>query len=157
MSVDWDEIGKIVSYLAPVLIFLVANGFFRKKKEQQGQVAVVKSLLAEIDYNQKLLESFSLQRQIKKFRTATWERHQDKLDYLEDDGLHTTLTATYDIAREFNQQIDMAKQYRSTSYLESLQAGRLQKPLEQSQQGLQQWLEMNRNRPKAAPLKTSPK
>lgn len=154
MNVNWDEIGKIISYLAPVLIFLAANGLFRKRKEQQRQVAVVKGLLAEIDYNQKLLESFSRQRQIKRFRTATWDRHQGKLDYLED-GLHASLTTTYDIIQEFNQQIDTARQYRSASYLESLTPGRLQKPLEQSQQGLQQWLEMNRDRPKAAALKTS--
>ncbi len=154
MSVDWDEIGKIVSYLVPVIIFIAANGFFKKQKGPERQFAVVKSLLAEIDYNRKLLESFSLRRQIKKFRLTVWEKNKGRLDYLEAGGLHATMTAAYDITWEFNQQIAMARQYQSTSYLESLKADRLQKPLEQSQQGLQQWLEMNRNRPKATPAQT---
>jgi len=33
VDIDWDEIGKILGYLAPVIFFLVFNVLFRKQQE----------------------------------------------------------------------------------------------------------------------------
>ena len=109
---------------------------------------MVKSLLSEIDYNQKLMESFSLVWETKKFKTATWERNKDKIDYVEDKGLYSTLVDVYEIAKEFNREIDMAKKYKSTSYLVSIKVDRLRKPLAKSKEGLQQWLDLNKGKKK---------
>ena len=146
MDFEWDEIGKIFGYMLPVIFFVVFNVLFRKQQEQKKRVTVVKSLLSEIDYNQKLAESFSTGLQIKKFKTATWDRNKDKLNYMDDEGLYSALVDSYEIAREFNREIDMAKNYKSTSYLASIKLDRLREPLARSKQGLQEWLERNRNK-----------
>lgn len=150
MDFDWSDIGKIFGYFVPVVLFLVFNVLFRKQQEQKRQVMMVKGLLSEIEYNQKLIESLSMQLQTKKFKTATWDKNKDKIDYIEDKGLYSILAGAYEIAAEFNREIDAAKKHKSTSYLVGIKAERLREPLERSKQGLQEWLELNKGEKKIA-------
>ncbi len=149
MDFDWEEIGKILSYLIPVVVFIVFNIFFRKQQEQKRRLTVVKNLLSEIDYNQKLMEAFLMRWQTKKFKTGVWGRNRDKMDYI-DQGLRTTLAGAYEIAEEFNKEIDAAKKYKSPDYLASIRVDRLREPLAKSRQGLEEWLELNKGRKKPA-------
>ena len=143
---DWDEIGKIFTYLIPVLIFVVFNVVFRKQQEQKRREVVVKSLLSEIDRNYKIMESFSLRWQTKKFKTSIWDRNKNKIGYMQDEGLYYNLVNTYEVIEGFNREIDMAKKYNSTSYLVNIEVDKLKGPLEKSRQGLQAWLEMSKTR-----------
>lgn len=145
MDFDWGEIGKFFSYLIPVIIFILFNVFFRKRQEQKRRLGVVRSLLSEINYNQKLMEAFLFQWQAKKFKTGNWKRNRDKMDYI-DQGLHTTLAGAYEIAEEFNKEIDAAKKHKSASYMASIQVDRLKEPLANSKQGLEEWLQLNEGR-----------
>ena len=147
MDFDWGEIGKILSYLVPVIILILVNVVFRKQKEQKRRLEVVKSLLSEIDYNQKLMEAFSFRWQTKKFKTRNWKKNKDKMDYI-DQSLHATLASAYGIAEEFNREIDAAKKYKSASYLASIQVDRLKEPLAKSRQGLEEWLQLNKGKGK---------
>ena len=108
MDFDWGDIGKILSYLLPVIILIMVNVFFRKQREQKRRLAVVRSLLSEIDYNQKLMEAFSFQWQAKKFKTGNWKKNRDKMDYI-DQSLHTILADGYEIAEGFNREIRRLK------------------------------------------------
>ena len=144
---DLGEISKILVYVVPVIILLVVNAFFRKQKQQQARLSVVRSLLSEINYNQKLMEAFSLQWQTKKFKTATWKRNKDKMDYI-DSGLRYTLADAYEIAEGFNREIDAAKKHKSVSYLAGIRMDRLKEPLAKSKQGLEEWLALNQSKGK---------
>ena len=145
MDFDWGEIGKVLGYLVPLIILILINVFFRKQQEQKRRLTVVRSLLSEIEYNQKHMEAFSFQWQTKKFKIGNWKRNKDKMDYI-DQSLHVTLTGTYKIAEEFNRDIEAAKKYKSTSYLASIQVDRLKEPLSKSKQGLEEWLQLNKGR-----------
>lgn len=147
MDFDWGEIGKIFSYLLPVIVFILFNIFFRKQQEQQRRLAVVKSLLSEIEHNQKLMEAFLMRWQTRKFKTGNWKRNKDKMDYI-DRGLRATLAGAYGIAEEFNKDIAAAKKHKSPGYLAGIQVDRLKEPLAKSKQGLEEWLELNKGRKK---------
>jgi len=147
LDFDWEEIGKILSYLIPVAVFIVFNVLFRKQREQKRRLAVVKSLIAEIDHNQKLMEAFLHRWQYKKFKTGHWKKNKDKMDYI-DQGLCTTLVSTYEIAEGFNREIEAAKQHKSVSYLAGIRVDRLRDPLAKSRQGLEEWYELNKDRKK---------
>jgi hypothetical protein len=142
LDFDWGEIGQVLSYLIPVIAFILFNVFFRKQQERKRRQQVVRSLLSEIDYNQKLLETFLYKWQTKKFKTGTWKANQAKMDYI-DQGLLSTLAGAYDIAEQFNSEIEAAKKHRSASYLVGIQVDRLREPLAKSRQGLEEWLELN--------------
>ena len=145
MDFDWSEIGSVLGYLIPVILFLIFNVFFKKQQEQKRRVTVVKGFISEIDYNQKLAESFSTKLEMKKFKTATWDRNKNKINYVNNEGLYSTLAHAYEITDEFNREIDTAKKYKTTSYLVSIKVEKLRKPLERSRQGLQNWLDLNKN------------
>lgn len=147
MEFDWKEIGRILAYIIPVIVFIIFNVLMRKQQEQKRRLGVVKSLLAEIDHNQKLLEAFLLQWQYKKFKTGHWQRNKDKLDYI-DQGLRTTLTGTYGIVEGFNKEIETAKKQKSSSYLAGIKMDRLREPLAKSRQGLEEWYALNKDRKK---------
>ncbi len=143
MDIDWKEIGQVLSYLIPVVAFIVINIFFRKRQEQKRQQQVVRSLISEIDYNQKLMETFLFKWQAKKFKAGIWKANKDKIDYI-DQGLRNTLAGAYEIAAEFNSEIETAKKHKSSSYLAGIQVDRLKEPLARSKQGLKEWLELNK-------------
>jgi hypothetical protein len=147
LDFDWGEIGRIISYLIPVAIFIIFNIFMRKQQEQKRRLGVVKGLIAEIDRNQKLMEAFLLQWQYKKFKTGHWKRHKDKLDYV-DQSLRSRLASTYEIAEGFNKEIELAKQQKSTSYLAGIKVDKLREPLAKSRQGLEEWYALNKDRKK---------
>ena len=104
MDFDWSELGKVGSYLIPLIMFFLFNVLFRKQREQQRQVSVVKSLLSEVDYNRELVESLLLRSQDKKFKTTTWKTNKDKMDSI-DKSLYSILSNAYEIAEEFNREI----------------------------------------------------
>jgi hypothetical protein len=142
---DWGEIGKILSYLIPVIVFILVNVFFRKQQEAKRRQEVVRRLLSEINYNQKLMEAFLLRWQAKKFKTGSWKRNRDKMDYIDQD-LHNTLASAYEIAEEFNREIEAARKHKSASYLANIKVDRLREPLAESRQGLEGWLELNKGK-----------
>ena len=146
MDFEWDEIGRVFGYLVPVIIFLVFNVLFRKQQEQKRQVTVVKSLLSEIDYNQKLMQSLSLKWETKKFKTTTWDKNKGKIVYLENDELYNNLVNAYEIIGGFNREIEMAKKFKSTSYLVNISVDKLSQPFEKIRQGLENWLQLNRGK-----------
>jgi len=148
MDFDWSEIGKVISYLIPLIMFILFNVLFRKHREQQRRQAVVKGLLSETDYNSKLVESFSMQSQMKNFKTSTWKRNRDKMDHI-DHSLYSTLADAYEIADGFNREIDAAKKHKSTSYIAGIDVSRLIKPLAKSKQGLEEWIELNKSKKKS--------
>jgi len=143
LDFDWEGIGKIFSYLIPVVVFILFNVFFRKQQEQKRRQQVVRSLLSEIDYNQKLMEAFLFKWQAKKFKTGTWKSNKDKMDYI-DQSLHNTLAGVYEIAEGFNRDIEAAKKHKSVNYLAGIEVDRLREPLARSKQGLEEWLELDK-------------
>jgi hypothetical protein len=143
LDFDWEEIGRVFSYLVPVLIFVVINVFFRKQQEQKRRQQVVRSLISEIEYNQKLADSFLFKWPAKKFKTGVWKANRAKMDYI-DQALRDTLAGAYEIAEWFNAEIAAAKKLGSASYLAGVKVERLREPLAESRRGLEEWLELDK-------------
>jgi hypothetical protein len=147
MDSDWGEVGKVISYIIPAILFVLFNVMFKKKREQQRRLEVVKNLISEIDYNSRVAESLALRSQIKKFKTAAWKRNKEKIEYI-DEKLQSILANAYDIADELNRHIDKAKEFKSTSYMIGIDTNRLIEPLIKSKQGLEDWMELNKSNKK---------
>ena len=148
------DLGEILQkyIIVIVMVLLLAFNIFRKSRrgQQKTPLGAVGGLLVEIDYNQKLLATFSYHRQIKKFETGGWERNKEKLDFLPQ-GLLTILADTFRLAADFNEKIDMAMKYKSDSYLASIDVRKMQPLLDKSRQRLEEWLQANRQNPEYSP------
>jgi hypothetical protein len=111
---------------------------------------MVVTLLSEINQNQRLLENFDFHLRTKKFKTDSWERNKSKLDFLPQELL-ATLSHAFSIAKDFNEKIDTARKYKSTSYMASIELDKLKLPLAKGKQQLKEWLEANLENPEYHP------
>jgi len=68
--------------------------------------------------------------------------NKTNLDFLAQ-AVRAALTDAYARAENFNQQIAIAKKYKSVSYMSNIDVDRLKEPLATSKQGLEKWLLAN--------------
>ena len=141
-----DTLKNLLVVLA-IVALLALNMFMRRRRGEKTPFEVALSLLSDINRNQKLAEEFQFQMKVKKFRTESWKRNKNKLEFL-DQPLHTTIDEAFDITERFNQNIDAAKKYKSATYLSSINVASLRDPLVKSKQGLTEWLQANMNQQK---------
>jgi hypothetical protein len=141
---DEDTLGTIVPVVIMV-IFMLSSLFLRRRSMEKTEMGKVATLLAEINHNLKIIDNFSFTLKVKKFKTGTWNRHKTRLDFL-DERLRATLAKTFDLADDFNQQIDSARKHQSSSYLASIEVDKLTDWLTKSQQGLGEWFNQNKDK-----------
>lgn len=132
------------------IAFLIAINLFLKSRHQARKPAeMVLSLLSEINHNQKLVEDFQFHLNVKKFKTENWKINKTKMDFL-GQSLLTTLDTAFSMTESFNHDIDTAKKYKSTSYLTVISVDKLKELLAKSKQGLEEWLQVNVEKPQLA-------
>ncbi len=136
---DFNTIMEKLPIIAIVLAIVLLQFFLRRRKPEGAYRETAQSLLAEVKLNQAMAETFHLRQKPKKFETVSWRMNKTKLGFL-GESTQRNLSSTFAMVEEFNQQIDAAKKYKTTSYLVSMSADRLKEPLVKSRQGLEDWL-----------------
>ena len=151
---DLSELGKNISAIIPLILLVLFQIFMRRRRTEKTTPEVVNSLLKEINHNQQLMEAFLVTWQTRKFKTESWQRNKNRLDFL-DPHVHTALTDAYDLAEEFNREITSAKKFKSSSYLANVNVDKLREPLARSRQGLEAWLNMGAEQQGSSEVKRS--
>ena len=111
------------------------------------------SFISEIALNQQIVESLRHNSQVKRYRTYSWQRNKDKLDFLGLE-LQNTLAKAFGMAEEFNREIDAARKYKSSSYLVGIPANKLREPFAKGRQGLEEWFQSNSGQAQVAPRRS---
>ena len=137
-----DLAGNLPLLLGVVALILFQIFMNRKQKIEKTPPEIVRSLLAEIVQNLDIIEASTIKRKFPKFKTGSWLRNKRRLDFL-DESLRTTLSDTFSLVEDMNQQIGAAKMNKSIGALYDVQTDKLQKPLTKSREGLEKWLEAN--------------
>jgi len=139
---DFGE-GSQWMILIPIIDLIVLSFVMRRRRPaEKTDPEIAGSLFLDVNENLKLAESFSFQRRPKEFRTGSWQRNSEKVDFL-DASLRSSLADAFGLAEDFNQQIESAKKYKSTIYLSGVDVHKLEEPLTKSKQGLEEWLKAN--------------
>lgn len=147
---EFGDAWQNLALIAVVIILLIASIFFRKRKGESAPMVIAMSLLRDVDKNQKLMEAFLFHWKTKKFKTETWENNEEKLDFL-DEELQIALSDAFEMAEEFNEQIEAARKHKTSSYLAAIQVDRLKEPLAESRQGLEEWIQESWGKPELYP------
>ncbi len=147
---DLSETGTNTIFGVIIVIFLVANVLLRNRKAEKTPLGKVVGIFSEVNKNQKLTESFSFHRQAGKFKTSSWKRNKDKVDFLPSE-LMQTLSKAFDMSEDVNERINAARKYGSDSYMAGIDVDKLKEPLAKSEQGLKQWLKENMQNPEYTP------
>ena len=146
----FGDIGRNLIILVPIILLLIFNVFFKKRKGERTQSEIVFSLLSEIALNQQIVETFLQGQPVKKFKTGSWQRNKNKLDFLEQE-LQVAVAKVFSMAEEFNREIDSAKKFKSSSYLIGIPVDKLKEPLVRSRQWLEEWLQSHSGQTQATP------
>ena len=133
-----------------VVIILLQVTYFRKRRVATAGPEMIQDLLSEINWNLKFIESSQYKQRVRKFVTTRWQLSKDKLDFI-DESLRSTLSDTYNMAQDLNQQIDAAKKRKSSSYAYDINMSTLEKPFSKSKQGLEEWLQENTGNKEESP------
>lgn len=137
---DLGELGKNLTVIIPLILLIIFQIFFRRRRAERTPQEIVTSLLTEVNQNQQLMEAFLVNWQVKKFKTGSWQRNKNRLDFL-DQSVQTALADAFDLAEDFNRQMASAKKHKSASFLANINMEKLREPLSRSRQGLEEWLQ----------------
>ncbi len=142
-SCAFDASAEQWSWLIPLIIVIVLTFVMRRHKPaEKTPQDIAASLLTDVMANQRTLERFESQGRPKKLKLGSWQRNSEKIGFL-DQELRDTLSETFRQIEDFNLRVESAKMYKSNSYLFGINVERLQKPLEKSRAGLEEWLKAN--------------
>ena len=139
---DFGDIEPNFIIILAIVGMLVLNIIIRRRRGERTPLEMAMSLLTDVNRNQKLAQNFQFLLSVQKFKTGSWKRNKEKVDFL-GQSLHMILDNTFSIAEGFNQDIDAAKKRKSTSYLSGINVEKLKEPLAKSKQGLEEWLQAN--------------
>ena len=147
---DLGQTGINVVLAILIVLLIVANVFFRKRRSEKTPLGMVVGLLTDVHKSEKLIETFSFHWRSEKLRTGSWRRNKAKIDFLPIE-LQNTLSKAFEMSEDFNERIDAARKYGSDSYLAGIDVDKLKEPLAKGNQQLQEWLEENMQNPEYAP------
>jgi len=141
---NFGDFGNILIIMIPLILIILFNVFFKKRKAEKTEPEIAMSLLSEVATNQHIADGFLGKTRVRKFRTDSWRRNKEKLDFL-DQTLRDELAKTFGMAEEFNRAIDATRKFKSSSYLEGIPVDKLKDSLARSRQGLEEWFELNKD------------
>ncbi len=142
-SCAMDASTEQMSWLIPLIIIIILSFVMRRRRPvEKTPQDIASSLLMDVMANQRILEQFGSQKRPKKLKTGSWQRNREKINFLSD-SLRADLVNAFSMAEDFNMRIDSAKMYKSDSYLFGVNIDRLEKPLQKSREGLEEWLKAN--------------
>ncbi|MFO8143814.1 MAG: hypothetical protein R6T78_03965 [Dehalococcoidales bacterium] len=128
--------------IIPLIVLIVFSIFMRRRRSENTPQDIASSLLNDINADQGIIERFGTQTKPTKLKTGSWDRNNEKLGFL-DEETRNSVSNFFKIAEDFNQQIESAKTYRTSSYLSNINVERIKEPMNKSKEGLQDWLKNN--------------
>ena len=140
---DFGE-GSQWTILIPIIILIVLSFVMRRRRPaEKTPQDIAGSLLMDVNNNLRIVEGLSYQQRPKKLKMGSWQRNNEKIDFL-DDSLREDLSAAFRMAEDFNMQVESAKLYKAhSSYLSGINVERIKDPLAKSKDGLEEWLKAN--------------
>lgn len=133
--------GTVLVVIALVLLMAAAI-YIRLWREKRAPLGRAVSVFSDLRQNEKLADQFAGHWQVKRFKSESWQKNQNKLDFLPEE-LRKDLASTFEIVDRFNKDIDAAKQSKSDSYLGGINVEKLKPALAKSRQAVQDWVRAN--------------
>ena len=147
---DFVDFGNILIIMIPLILIILFNVFFKKRKAEKTEPEIAMGLLSEVATNQHIADGFLGKTRVRKFRTDSWQRNKERLDFL-DQTLRDELAKAFGMAEEFNRAVDATRKFKSSSYLEGIPVDKLKDSLARSRQGLEEWFELNKDQAMTTP------
>jgi hypothetical protein len=137
---DFGNLSDNIPVIVAIIVLILLQLFFRRKRSPDASNgAIASGILSELRLNIRLADFFSYSKAGKKFTTTSWTLYHNKLDFL-NQAQRNAVSNAFVLLEEYNQQIDSAKKFKSTSYLAGLNMDKLNSLLVKAQESLEEWL-----------------
>ena len=147
---ELSETGTTIIMVVLMVGLLVANVYFGKRKAEKTPLGKVVSVLSDIRYNQKVIQTFSFHWRTKRLKVGGWRRNSAKIGFLPEELL-ISLDKVFDMVDDFNQRIDAARKSKSDSYMAGIDVDKLKEPFNKVADRLGEWVQANMSNPEYAP------
>ena len=128
----------VVAVVLTIIVVVVLFSFLRGRGGVRHRPEVVQFLLFDVKLNQVLVDTFHQREKPKRFERTNWEINKSKVGFL-GDSLRETLTMTFGMVEELNQELKAIKKAKSGSH-KDLNVAKLKEPLAKCREGLEGWL-----------------
>ena len=128
--------------IIPLIGLIVFSFVMKRRKTESTPQDIASGLLSDLNANQGMVERFDSQTRPVKLKIGSWQRNNAKLGFL-DDATRSSVSNFFKMAEDFNQQMDTAKRYKTTSYISGINTEKMKEPLAKSRDGLQEWMKVN--------------
>ena len=137
---DFGNTSDFLPVIISIVAVLLLQYFLRRKRSPNANnISIVQGILSEARLNLRLIDIFSYSKVGRKFMTTSWKLYGSKLNFL-GNQLETTISDAFMRAEDCNQQIASAKKFKSTSYLSSIDIGKMKEVFTDTVEGLEEWL-----------------
>ncbi len=125
--------------MIPLLVLIVFSMYSRRRRAEGTDVEIASSLLSDINENLRAIQQSAYQKKPKKFKVGSWQRNNAKLGFLEP-AVHADISKAFEMAENMNEQLAVAKKQKSDAYLSGVDIHKLEGPLTQSRDSIQEWI-----------------
>ena len=115
-----DNLPIVAILIGVILLQFVLR---RGRKPEATHREIVQGLLSETRMNQALAGVIHQQQVPRNFMVTSWRKNKTKLGFLEQ-SLQVVLSDAFMMAEDFNEQVAVAKRYKSASYATGLNTDR---------------------------------
>lgn len=138
---DLSNLWGILPLVAIVIVVILVQSFLTRKGKPETQRTIVQNVLMDVNINQTILDMITDGQLPKRFSSNNWQLNRHRIDFLTE-SMQISLSDTFDIVDELNQQIRLARKGKSlqSNYIDMK---RLREPLARSRRGLEDWLMAN--------------
>ena len=128
----------IIAVVLTIAVVIMLFSFLRGRGGVRHRPEVVQFLLFDVKLNQALVDTFYQREKPRRFERTNWEINKSKIGFL-GDSLGETLTMTFGMVEELNQELKAIKKAKSGSH-KDLNVTKLTEPLAKCREGLEGWL-----------------
>ncbi len=146
-----NDTGMIAILIVLLVVLMGVNFYMGRRKLEKSPLGKVVSVLTDIRHNQRVVDNFSFSwRATKRLKSGAWRRNSYKIDFMPRDLLGA-MDKLFDMVNDINQRIDMAKKYKSDSYMAGVEVDKLKVPQDKIAEELTEWVQANMQNPAYAP------
>ena len=139
---DLGDLQSNLPFIILIVVLIVMTVVMRQRRTERTPVDIASALFTDVRTNLGIVESMGAQKSPRKLKVDSWQRNENKLEFL-DDSVRRELSTTYHLTEDYNRQVEAVKSYNQSGYMSIISVDKLKRSLVASQQGMEQWLRDN--------------
>jgi hypothetical protein len=147
-----NDTNSVIILGVALFLMLILSMVIQAWRTRRAPMGRVLGIASDLRYNRKLCEKISGGGPVARFKTANWDKHNQRIDFIPEE-LRDELAKLFESIEEINSTIDASRTHGSRSYMGSISIDRMLEMILPLQEQIQNWVYENMNNPEYLPKK----